>query len=170
MADFEAALKLDSSAPRVLAARARARAGGGDMTGAMADLDRAQLRAPRDPALQLTRAELLHRAGRADEAIAAYDVILGNAAYSESFPPAYRGRAAAHCRAGLADAAAIDWQVWAAAAPGGTAWLQELLWWRGFLRAPLGESLGAAAIAGLRGWTSAGCPGGNSVKPDASAI
>jgi hypothetical protein len=63
-----------------------------------------------------------------------------------------------HCRLGQADAAAIDWQVWLGAVPGGAAYVQEMLWARGYLRGAVADDFGPAALAALRAWTGAGCP------------
>ncbi|MEE8455082.1 MAG: hypothetical protein V3R90_10085, partial [Limibaculum sp.] len=75
-----------------------------------------------------------------------------------AYPGAYRDRAGAHCLLGQADAAAIGWQVWLGATQGGAAYVQEMLWARGYLRGAVAEEFTPAALAALRAWTRAGCP------------
>jgi hypothetical protein len=65
-----------------------------------------------------------------------------------------------HCLAGEADAAAIGWQVWLAATPGGADHVRDMLWARGYLRGPAGPEFDPATLAALRAWTKAGCPDG----------
>ncbi len=90
--------------------------------------------------------------------MADYDAVLADLAAGPWHPAAWRGRAAAHCAMGRAEASAADWHVWADSIPGGPAYLQEMLRARGYLRAPWEPGISEATLAGLKGWTAAGCP------------
>jgi tetratricopeptide (TPR) repeat protein len=108
--------------------------------------------------LREARARALSALGDDEGAIAEYDQMLADPEGVVAFAGAYRDRAAAHCRIGEADAAAVGWQVWLSAVPGGSEHVQDMLWALGYLRGPIGAEFGAAALAGLRAWTRDGCP------------
>ncbi|MFQ5565754.1 MAG: tetratricopeptide repeat protein [Paracoccaceae bacterium] len=159
-ADYQAALKVDSRNPRGLLARGRTKARAGRHAAALIDFDRAIAAGPDRPDAYLARALSRVALGDLEGAVADYDHILADAQALAAQPGAYRDRARVHCQLGQADAAAVDWQVWLAATRGGAAYVQEMLWARGYLRGAIADDFTPAAVASLRAWTRAGCPGG----------
>ncbi|HUF86195.1 MAG TPA: tetratricopeptide repeat protein [Thermohalobaculum sp.] len=162
--DYATALELESSHAPALLGRARLRIAAGEPRAALNDLRLAAAVGARKVEARLERARVWRALGEPERAVAEYDAVLADAATAPFHPTAWRGRAEAHCALGLADAAALDWQVWADSVPGGASYLHELLRARGYLRGPrergLGETgLGRATLDGLRAWTRAGCPG-----------
>ena len=158
-ADYRVALKIDSNNPRGLLARGRARALAGRHAAALIDFDRVIATAPDRPGARHARALSRAALGDFEGAAADYDQVLSGLEGLAAYPGAYRGRAEAHCRTGRPDAAAVGWQVWLAATPGGAAYVQEMLWARGYLRGAVADDFTPAALASLRAWTRAGCPG-----------
>jgi len=169
-ADYRVALKIDSNNPRGLLARGRVRALAGRHAAALIDFDRVIAttgpdrpeadHAPDRPGARHARALSRAALGDFEGAAADYDQVLSGLEGLAAYPGAYRGRAEAHCRTGRPDAAAVGWQVWLAATPGGAAYVQEMLWARGYLRGAVADDFTPAALAALRAWTRAGCPGG----------
>jgi tetratricopeptide (TPR) repeat protein len=160
LADYETVLKLETSDPRGLYGRGRLRTRAGNHAAAISDLSRAISATPERLEARFARAHSLAALEDFDAAIADYDHILSDPEALTSYPEAYRDRARVHCDAGQADAAAVGWQVWLAAAPGGVGYVQDMLWARGYLRGPVGSNFDTATLAALRAWTKAGCPGG----------
>lgn len=160
LADYRTVLKLETSNPRGLIGRGRMRARAGDHAAAISDFNQVISAAPERLEARFARALSLAALQDFDAAIADYDHILSDPEALATHSDAYRDRARMHCRAGEADAAAIDWQVWLAATPGGTSYVQEMLWARGYLRGPVRSEFDAATLAALRAWTKAGCPAG----------
>jgi tetratricopeptide (TPR) repeat protein len=160
LADYETVLKLETSNPRGLIGRGRLRSRAGDHAAAISDFSRAISAAPERLEARFARARSLAALEGFDAAIADYDHILSDPEALTDHPEAYRDRARVHCSAGEADAAAIGWQVWLAAAPGGVGYVQDMLWARGYLRGPVGPEFDPATLAALRAWTKAGCPEG----------
>jgi tetratricopeptide (TPR) repeat protein len=158
-ADFKTALKVDSSNPRGLLARGRMRARAGRHAAALIDFDRVIAIEPARPEARSAGALSLAALGDFEGAGADYDHILSDPQALVAHPGAYRARAEVHCLLGQADAAAIGWQVWLGAAQGGAAYVQEMLWARGYLRGVISDDFTPAALAALRAWTRAGCPG-----------
>ncbi len=158
-ADYQAVLKVDSSNSRGLLARGRVRARAGRHVAALIDFNRAIANGPDRPETRYARALSLAAQGDFEAAVADYDHVLSDPEGLAAHPGAYRDRAEAHCRLGRADAAAIGWQVWLGATPGGAAYVQEMLWARGYLRGAVADDFTPAALAALRAWTKAGCPG-----------
>ncbi len=173
-ADYRVALKIDSNNPRGLLARGRVRALAGRHAAALIDFDRV-IAAPESehppdrpesnyrpdrPGARHARALSRAALGDFEGAAADYDQVLSGLEGLAAYPGAYRGRAEAHCRTGRPAAAAVGWQVWLAATPGGAAYVQEMLWARGYLRGAVVDDFTPAALASLRAWTRAGCPGG----------
>jgi tetratricopeptide (TPR) repeat protein len=158
MADFRTALKIDTSDPDILLARAGALERAGNPKGALADYSIALLRAPERADLRFARARLRTAIGDHQGAAADYDRILSNPEAVAAHPEAYGERALAHCRMGRAEAAEIGWQVWIDTVPEGVDALEDRLWASGYLRPPRGDGFGLAEQAALRVWTKAGCP------------
>jgi len=159
-ADYKTVLKIDSSNPRGLLARGRTQARAGSHRKALIDFNRAITNGPDRPEARHARALSLIALGDIEGAIADYDHILSDPRGLAAYPGAYRDRAEAHCRIARADAAAVGWQVWLDATPGGAAYVQEMLWAHGYLRGAVADDFTPAALAALRAWTRAGCPGG----------
>jgi len=169
-ADFRTVLKIDSNNLRGLLARGRMRARAGRHAVALIDFNRVigttgpdrpeSNYRPDRPDARYARALSRAALGDFEGAIADYDNILSDPQALATHPGAYRARAGVHCRLGQADAAAIGWQVWLGATPGGAAYVQEMLWARGYLRGAVADDFTPAAVAALRAWTRAGCPGG----------
>ena len=109
-ADYQAALKIDSSNARGLLARGRMRAREGRHAAALIDFNRAITIGPDRPEARYARALSLAALGDLEGAIADYDRVLSDPEGLAAHPRAYRDRAEAHCRIGRADAAAIGWQ------------------------------------------------------------
>jgi len=177
-ADYRAALKIDSSNPRGLLARGRMRARAGNHAAAVIDFNRVVATTgpdrpeanylpdrpeanylPDRPDVRYARALSLVALGDLEGAVADFDHVLSDPRGLAAYPGAYRGRAEAHCRLGQADAAAIGWQVWLDATQGGGSYVQEMLWAHGYLRGAVTDDFTPAALASLRAWTQAGCPG-----------
>jgi tetratricopeptide (TPR) repeat protein len=158
LADYQTVLELETDNLQALLGRARVRAQAGDHLAALPDYKRAIAGGLDRPETRHARAQSWVALGRFEEAVADYDQILADPQGIAAYPGAYRDRAAAHCQLGQADAAAIGWQVWLGATPGGAEAVQDMLWTRGYLRGPVGEDFSPAALAALRAWTSAGCP------------
>ena len=158
LADYDAALEIESAHPGALIGRARLRVAAGRPQRALNDLRLAIETGPRPAEARLERARAYAALGLPERALADYDAVLTDPEARAWHPAAWRGRAEAHCAMGRADTAAVDWQAWADSVPGGPAYLQELLRARGYLRAPWEPGVGEATRAGLRGWTAAGCP------------
>jgi tetratricopeptide (TPR) repeat protein len=158
LADYQNVLRLETSNPRGLFGRGRVHARAGDHAAAISDFDRAISAAPDRPEMRFARALSRAALDDFDAAIADYDHVLADPEALAAHPQAYRGRADIHCRAGEADAAAVDWQVWLAATPGGADYVQDMLWARGYLRGAGRSGFDAASLAALRAWTGAGCP------------
>ncbi len=159
-ADYRSALKVDSSNPRGLLARGRMRARAGRHAAALIDFNRVIATGPDRPAAHYARALSRVALGDLEGAIADYDHILSDPQGLAAYPGAYRGRAELHCRTARPAAAAIGWQVWLAATQGGAAYVQEMLRAHGYLRGAVADDFTPAAVAALRAWTRAGCPGG----------
>jgi tetratricopeptide (TPR) repeat protein len=159
-ADYRSALKVDSSNPRGLLARGRMRAREGRHAAALIDFNRVIATGADRPAAHYARALSRVALGDLEGAIADYDHILSDPQGLAAYPGAYRGRAELHCRTARPAAAAIGWQVWLAATQGGAAYVQEMLLAHGYLRGAVADDFTPAAVAALRAWTRAGCPGG----------
>ena len=160
MADYKTAVKIDSNNPRGLLARGRMRAQAGSHAAALIDFNRVIDNGPDRPEARYARALSLAATGDFEGAIADYDHVLSDPEALAAYPGAYRDRAEAHCLLGQADAAASDWQVWLGATPGGATDVQEMLRARGYLRGAVADDFTPTALAALRAWTEAGCPGG----------
>ncbi|MCH8168871.1 MAG: tetratricopeptide repeat protein, partial [Proteobacteria bacterium] len=154
------ALKIDASNPRGLLARGRTRARAGRHGAALIDFDRVIKYGPERPEAHYARALSRAALGDLEGAAADYDQVLSDPRGLADYPDAYRGRAEAHCPIARPDAAAVGWQVWLDARPGGAAYVQEMLWARGYLRGAVTDDFTPAALASLRAWTRAGCPEG----------
>jgi tetratricopeptide (TPR) repeat protein len=173
LADYQTALKLETSNLRSLFGRARIRAREGDHLAALPDFRRAIDGGLDNPDTRHARALSFVALGRFEEAATDYDQVLSDPAGIAAYPDAYRDRAAAHCQLGQADAAAIGWQVWLDATPDDGAFVQEMLVASGYLSDPASDpdpdsasdNFSPAALAALRDWTKAGCPE-NSGNPD----
>jgi tetratricopeptide (TPR) repeat protein len=159
LADYDTALEIETSNARALAGRGMVRAREGAYTDAVADLRRAVGSGADTPEVRFARAGALAALGRYEDAAADYDELLSSPEGIAAYPDAYRLRAEAHCRLGEADAAAVGWQVWLAAVPGGPDRVQDMLWALGYLRGPMAADFSPTAIAALRAWTRDGCPG-----------
>ncbi len=159
-ADYQAALKIDSSNPRGLLARGQMRARAGRHAAALIDFNRVIANGPDRPEPRYARALSLAALGDLKGAVADFDHVLSDPEGLAAHPDAYRDRAEAHCRVGRADAAAVGWQVWLGATQGGAGYVQEMLWAHGYLRGAVADEFTPAALASLRAWTRAGCPGG----------
>jgi tetratricopeptide (TPR) repeat protein len=159
-ADYKTVRRIDSSNPRGLLARGRMRAREGRHTTALIDFNRIIATGPGRAEARFARALSLIALGDFEGAIADYDHILADPEALAAHPDAYRDRAGIHCLLGQADAAAIGWQVWLGATQGGAAYVQEMLWAQGYLRGAVADDFTPAALAALRAWTRAGCPGG----------
>jgi tetratricopeptide (TPR) repeat protein len=160
LADYKTALKIDSNNPRGLLERGRIRARAGRHGLALIDFNRVISNGLDRPEAHYARALLLADLGDFEGAIADYDHVLSDPQGLAAYPDAYRDRAEAHCQIGQADAASVGWQVWLGATPGGAADVQEMLRARGYLRDAVADDFTPAALAALRAWTKAGCPGG----------
>jgi tetratricopeptide (TPR) repeat protein len=158
LADYANTLKVEPNNPQGLFGRGRLRARSGDLAGAVLDFGRVIPAMPEFLEARQARALSYAALGRFEKAIADYDHVLSDPRALAALPDAYRGRAIAHCRTGEADAAAIGWQVWLGATPGGADYVSDMLWARGYLRGSAGEDFSPAALAALRAWTRAGCP------------
>jgi tetratricopeptide (TPR) repeat protein len=156
--DYAEALEIRSDQPRALLGRARLRIAEGRPALALNDLRLAIATAPRPAEARLERARAYMALGAPEQAVADYDAVLADAGAAPFHPAAWRGRAGAHCALGRADAAAVDWQVWADSRPDGPGWLAELLRARGYLKGPWEPGIGPATLAALKAWTGAGCP------------
>ena len=166
--DYQTVLKIDSNNPRGLLARGRTRARAGRHAAALIDFNRVIATTgpdrpesnyrPDRPETRYARALSLAALGDLEGAIADYDHVLSDPQGLAAYPGAYRDRAGAHCLLGQADAAAIGWQVWLGATQGGAAYVQEMLWARGYLRGAVADDFTPAALASLRAWTKAGGP------------
>ena len=164
LANYRAALKIDSNNPRGLLARGRVRASEGRHAAALTDFNRAidagADRGPVRPEAYYARALSLAALGYLQGAIADYDLVLSDPVGLADHPDAYRDRAEVHCQTGQAAAAAVGWQVWLDATEGGAAHVNEMLRARGYLRGAAADDFTTAALRALRAWTMAGCPGG----------
>ena len=158
LADYQTVLKLETSNLHSLFGRARVRAQAGDHLAALADFRRAITGGLDRPEVRHARARSWAALGRFEEAVADYDQVLSDPAGITAYPDAYRDRAAAHCQLGQADAAAIGWQVWLDATPGGAVQVREMLVAGGYLGDPGSTDFNPAALTALRAWTQAGCP------------
>jgi len=159
--DYLAALRVDSSNPRGLLARGRMQARLGRHATALIDFNRALGKGPARPELHYARALSRAALGDFEGAAADFDRVLSDPEGLAAHPGAYRDRARAHCRLGQADAAAIGWQVWLDSTQGGAATVQEMLMANGYLPVAVAEdAFPPEALAALRAWTRAGCPGG----------
>jgi tetratricopeptide (TPR) repeat protein len=156
--DYETALELETSNPRALFGRGRIKALAGSHVFALVDFNRAIGAGLDHPDIRYARAMSLVAVDDFEGAIDDFDHVLSDPEGLAAYPDAYRDRAQAHCQTGQAAAAAIDWQVWLDATPGGGAEVQEMLMVRGYLDGPATEDFGPAALAALRTWTEAGCP------------
>lgn len=160
MSDYAAALKVDNNAPRGLYGRGRMRARAGAHAAAVSDFDRAIAAEPALTGARLARALSLAALGDFEAATAGYDGILASPEALAAHPDAYRGRADMRCRAGEAEAAAVDWQGWISVTPDGAGTVRDMLAAQGYLSAPAEGAFGPADRAALRAWTGAGCPAG----------
>ncbi|HUS52543.1 MAG TPA: tetratricopeptide repeat protein [Thermohalobaculum sp.] len=159
LTDYETSLQIESNEPRGLIGRGRMRARAGDHRAAISDFNRAISAAPKLTEGRLAQARSRIALGEFEAAIVDYDNILADPEMLAAYPDAYRDRAMVHCQNGEADAAAIGWQVWLAATPGGASYVRDMLWARGYLRGAVGTEFDARTLAALRAWTNAGCPG-----------
>lgn len=159
LADYETALKIETSNVRALAGRGMIRAEEGANLQALADFRRAIGSGGDGPEVRFARAGALAALGRDAEAAADYDVVLSTDEGVAAYPDAYRLDAEARCRIGEADAATAGWQAWLAAVPGGADRVQDMLWAAGYLRGPRTDNLSPTADAALRAWAQDGCPG-----------
>lgn len=170
MADYETVLEIETSNPRGLSGRARVRARAGDHPAALQDFRRAIDGGFDTPQVRYDRALSWAAIGDFEAAIADFDHIISDPEGVAMLPEAYRGRAEVHCRIGRADAAAIGWQVWLDLTPGGVGHVRDMLMARGYSPGPASEGFSPVALAALRDWTRAGCPGnGPGIDPGAEA-
>lgn len=158
LTDYAGALKIESNNFRALIGRARLMVAGGHPEQALNNLRLAISTGPRPAEARLVRARAWRALGDPERAVADYDAVLADLGATPWHPAAWRGRGAAHCAMGRAEAAAADWQVWADSVSEGHAYLQEMLRARDYLRGPWEAGLGPATLAGLRAWTREGCP------------
>lgn len=158
MADYANVLKVEPNNPQGLYGRGRLRALSDDHIGAIFDFGRVIPAMPEFLEARQARALSYAALGRFEKAIADYDHILSDPRALSALPDAYRDRAIAHCRIGEADAAAIGWQVWLDATPGGAEYVSDMLTTRGYLSDSADGDFSPAALAALRDWTKAGCP------------
>ena len=156
--DYNPALEIDSSHPRAVLGRARLRVRAGQPALALNDLRLAIETGPRPAEARLARAGAYEALGRFGQAVDDYEAVLADMAARPLHPAAWRGRARAHCAMGRAEAAVVDWRVWAESVEGGPGYIQEMLRARGYLRAPWRARVDPTVIAALGAWTRAGCP------------
>jgi len=159
MADYKTVLRIDSNNPRGLLVRGQMRAQEGNHAAALMDFNRAFANGPDRLEARYARALSLAALGDFEAAIADYDTVLADPAGIAAYPDAYRDRAEAHCQAGQAGAASVDWQVWLATRPDGPAHVQKMLKARGYLRGAVADEFTPKALAALRDWTKAECSG-----------
>ncbi len=158
LSDYATALEIDSSHARALLGRAWVHIRAGQPARALNGLRLAIETGPRPVEARLARAAAYMALGRFEGAVADYDAVLANVAAAPWEPAAWRGRAWAHCAMGRAEAAAVDWRLWADSVPGGAGYLQEMLRARGHLRAPWRAGIDPVIRDALAAWTRAGCP------------
>lgn len=156
--NYRTALEIDSDNFRALLGLARLRLAEGNAAAALNDLRLAIASGPRPAEARLVRARAWLALGEPARAVADYDAVLADMAAKPFHASAWRGRAEAHCAMGRAEAAAVDWHVWASSVPDGAARLQEMLRARGELVGPPEEGIGPATLAALKAWTREGCP------------